>query len=401
MATAPPPRPSLTSDWYEAAKALIAGSARFRTYEKQGWPSFQAFCALEGRPTDASPDTRQNDATLMAFVAFTLQRAKVRGGGTCSVATVDSYASAVKFMWRVQLGRHAVSSGCLAGLVLAAARARSTRPARPKAPISAAFFDALRALGCPIWVYAPILLSFFFLLRASEVGESSHDSESGDWQRKVLRMASASVSPPSIPLAAALVELTLIWRKYAETGYAVHLRCSSHPFDATLCPVRVLRSYLTWRGSVTATPAPDLDHGTPASDPPGPPAGTASQWLFVEPDGRPLRRTTTSDWLKAAGVHLGLPPELFASHSIRIAGTTTLLTLGADTPPVQRRGGWKSAEAMMTYWRTVFTVDARLQPMLAMVGMAAAPSGRRPQTQSIAKASAAGRSKHAPASDSE
>jgi hypothetical protein len=394
----PPPTPT---DWYQAAKALIVDSARFRTYSKQGWPAFQAFCALEGRPTDASADHRVNDATLMAFVAFTHQRAKVRGGGTVSVATIDAYVSAIKFMWRVQLGRHAVSPGSLAGLVLAAARARSTRPARPMAPMTAAVFDALLALDCPIWVYAPTLIAFYFLLRASEMGESAHDSASVDWQRKVLRMASVSISAPSVPLTAALVQLTLIWRKYAETGYAVHLRCTAHPFDASLCPVRVLRAYLAWRATVAAPPAPDLDHGTPPPDPPGPPSGPGSQWLFVEPNGRPLRRTTTSDWLKAAGERAGLLPANLASHSIRIAGTTTLLTLGADLPPVQRRGGWKSAEAMMTYWRTVFDVDPRFQPMLAMVGIAAASAGRRPQTQSIAKASAAGRSKRAPASDSE
>ncbi len=57
----------------------------------------------------------------------------------------------------------------------------STYTPRERKAMTAAFFPALRKIGCPPHVYSAILFAFFFFLRVSEYAKSANSN------KKVLR----------------------------------------------------------------------------------------------------------------------------------------------------------------------------------------------------------------------
>ena len=56
-----------------------------------------------------------------------------------------------------------------------------------------------------------------------------------------------------------------------------------------------------------------------------------------------LRRTQVQHLLQRAAVGVGLPPERFMSHSLRIGGASALFQATGEIELVKRTGRWSSA----------------------------------------------------------
>ena len=71
---------------------------------------------------------------------------------------------------------------------------------------------------------------------------------------------------------------------------------------------------------------------------------------FRWPGGSPLRREQLQDVLGRPAVGLGLPPERFRSHSLRIGGATALFHATKDIEIVKRYGRWTSGAFQRYLW---------------------------------------------------
>lgn len=95
--------------------------------------------------------------------------------------------------------------------------------------------------------------------------------------------------------------------------------------DASLCPVRTISRYISWRGSMQ-----------------GP--------LFRHKDGTSVTRKQFSDLLKSALTFSGQQAERFNTHSFRIGGTTHMAQEGSSDSQIRLAGRWAS-NAFQAYTR--------------------------------------------------
>ena len=75
----------------------------------------------------------------------------------------------------------------------------------------------------------------------------------------------------------------------------------------------------------------------------------SDQPLFRHPDGRNVTLSHTSKCIKRHALRLGLNPELYASHSIRIGGATALRAEGFSLQEIMLHGGWTSEQGCLRY----------------------------------------------------
>lgn len=103
------------------------------------------------------------------------------------------------------------------------------------------------------------------------------------------------------------------------------------PTGGPFCPVALLSEYLQQR--------PQTKPHTP---------------LFVYPDGRYLTREHVVDVLKRAAITMGLDPDDYASHSLRIGGCFALADEGVPWQDIVARANWApstAAEMLLKYTR--------------------------------------------------
>ena len=65
--------------------------------------------------------------------------------------------------------------------------------------------------------------------------------------------------------------------------------------------------------------------------------------LFRWSAGQSLKRTEVQSFLQQAARGVGLPPERFMSHSLRIGGATALYQSSGEIEVVKRMGRWSSS----------------------------------------------------------
>ena len=87
----------------------------------------------------------------------------MRTSGSIAVTTVEAYISAIKYKWRINNGGVAppLHHGGIS-ILLADARARSTRIVKKRRGLTVHFLRALVAADAPTWIFAPIGTAYHF-----------------------------------------------------------------------------------------------------------------------------------------------------------------------------------------------------------------------------------------------
>ena len=168
-----------------------------------------------------------------------------------------------------------------------------------------------------IMVLAALNTAWFFMLRAKEYCESN-----GVDYAMVLRGADLKLSENNDPDDC----VTLQFRK-TKTDQEAFGTCKTMFRSGVkgLCVVSALRAFREI--------APQrFGEGSEALKP-----------LFRWANGQMLRRTQVQHLLQRAAAGVGLPPERFMSHSLRIGGASALFQATGEIELVKRTGRWSSA----------------------------------------------------------
>ena len=107
-------------------------------------------------------------------------------------------------------------------------------------------------------------------------------------------------------------------------GVAKWIRVEPRPQDR-YCPVDLISAYIELRGTA---------HGS----------------FFLDAAGFVLDSVWVNDLIKQLASALGLPPQHFAPHSLRIGAATDLVNKGATLPQLKKFGRWKTG-ACFKYMR--------------------------------------------------
>jgi hypothetical protein len=75
----------------------------------------------------------------------------------------------------------------------------------------------------------------------------------------------------------------------------------------------------------------------------------AGEPLFRHADGSNVTMPQVSRCIKRHATKLGLDPEFYASHSIRIGGATALRAQGVSMSDIMQHGGWTTQEGCLRY----------------------------------------------------
>ncbi|CAE7256585.1 unnamed protein product [Symbiodinium microadriaticum] len=170
-----------------------------------------------------------------------------------------------------------------------------------------------------VMVKAAVLMAWFFMLRAKEYCESNgidygmilrgadlkflEDSEQGD-QKGV----------------------TMQFRK-TKTDQEAYGTCKTM-YESGIPGICVVSALLEYRSIAPQR----FDQGSEALQP-----------LFRWSGGQMLKRTQVQDLLQRAARGIGLPPERFRSHSLRIGGASALFQATGEIELVKRTGRWSSS----------------------------------------------------------
>ena len=174
-----------------------------------------------------------------------------------------------------------------------------------------------------VMVMGAMVTAWFFMLRAKEYADSNGVDENMILRGCDLRFSHNGL--PSPPGEASEVTLTFRKTKADQLGFG-----DSKLLKSTgrhhLCPVEALeRMRKVW-------PLRFQDGKTEATRP-----------LFRWSSGKVLNRGEIQVLLQRAARGVGLPPERFLSHSLRIGGATALYQSTMDVELVKRMGRWTSS----------------------------------------------------------
>ena len=171
-------------------------------------------------------------------------------------------------------------------------------------------------------VMAAMETAWFYMLRAKEYADSNGVDED-----MVLRGCDLRFSKDGLPAGKGEAnEVTLQFRKTKADqvgfGESKLLKATGHRH---LCPVEALeRMRQVWPARFE------------------PKSKEAFKPLFRWASGRMLKRLEIQGLLQKAATGVGLPPERFMSHSLRIGGATALYQSTMDVELVKRMGRWSS-----------------------------------------------------------
>ena len=95
------------------------------------------------------------------------------------------------------------------------------------------------------------------------------------------------------------------------------------------CPFKPLRSYLESRGGYIAE----------------------TEEFFVFSDRSPVQADNLRSTLKRALKNLGLRPELYNTHSLRIGKATEMMAANYNISQIMRAGRWRSTRSVLKYFK--------------------------------------------------
>lgn len=213
---------------------------------------------------------------------------------------------------------------------------------KPRLPVTPVILDKLQDLLCgsvrgsqdDLMLWAAACTGFFGFLRAAEFLCPSPREYDPSVHLSLADVAMDDHSNPSVIRIRIKQSKTDPFR----AGVDVFLGRS----ESKICPVRALTSYLARRGSQ-----------------PGP--------LFIhQGSGSPLSRSTLVAEIRQAVTALGLSPDDFSGHSLRIGAASTAAARGIEDSLIQTLGRWSST-AYLQYVkidrRQLAAVSKRLAPL--------------------------------------
>ena len=167
-------------------------------------------------------------------------------------------------------------------------------------------------------LWAALNLDFFYLMR---VGEYAH---SGGWDtRTVLTPADLRPQRGGVPCEyREAEELLLYFKKSKADQEGAGAMRNHYATGEDLCPVQAMRWVHQHLGARMRA-VPHLP-------------------VFRYQSGAPLMRAQLQAVLERAAVALGLPPDRYRTHSLRIGGATALCHINPDTEVIKRWGRWSS-----------------------------------------------------------
>ena len=166
-----------------------------------------------------------------------------------------------------------------------------------------------------------MLTAWFFMMRASEFCDSN-----GVNLDNVLRGLDVKLARDDEPVGVGqATEVTVQLRKTKADQEAFgSCKTMAKTGVAHLCPVEALDNY--------RKVCPGRFQGAEAHKP-----------LFRWGNGAALKRIEVQYLLQKAAGAVGLPPDRFLSHSLRIGGARALFQASADIALVKRMGRWTSS----------------------------------------------------------
>ena len=170
-------------------------------------------------------------------------------------------------------------------------------------------------------IQAALLTAWFFMMRASEFCDSN-----GVNLDNVLRGVDVKLARDDVPAEVGnATEVTVQFRKTKADQEAFgSCKTMAQTKVEYLCPVKALDDY--------RSVCPGRFQGAEAQKP-----------LFRWGNGITLKRTEVQFLLQRAAGAVGLPPDRFLSHSLRIGGASALFQASADIELVKRMGRWTSS----------------------------------------------------------
>lgn len=154
---------------------------------------------------------------------------------------------------------------------------------------------------------AAYLLAYFGLLRVSEIVFTNLTQANRPLLKSDIRIEKG--------LTALLVSIRI--SKTNQTGPTTTLRIPAAADNSNFCCVTAVKNYLTLRP-------------------------TGAQYFFCHADSSPLTRSQFSGVLSKAIRIMGLPTQLYLSHSFRIGRATMLAAQGVSHESIKKLGRWKS-----------------------------------------------------------
>ena len=226
-------------------------------------------------------------------------------------STISTYISALSFVHKVNAWADPTSSfivtkvkeGCRRG----SCQGDSRRPIT--FPILVRLVDILPAICKSSYeealFKAAILLAFFGFLRVSEFACTKKEA----WSKVI--------NVNDISLQKGQLGVVLRFSKTDQCGQSVKLLIDKSK-DVKLCPVKAMSDWLNIRGEVL-----------------GP--------LFIHFGGDPLTSFQFGQVLKEGIKTIGLSPDYYSSHSLRIGAATSAALCGFSDERIKEMGRWKSA----------------------------------------------------------
>ena len=318
-------------EWLEEHMSGDKAAATEKAYASM-WNKWKAWCSRQGWPSpflNHKEDSLENENKVLGFMGYL-------GWLGSSSATLKQALFAIKDAHK-KGGAGDPTSGMHRLWILTNAMDRQAvkRPRRLGVTPGMLIWIGKKMVeplenekSTPAWAdsvvaVAALTTAWFFMLRAREFSDSG-----GVDEESVVRGCDLRFSKDGeIAEGGDANEVTLQFRKTKADqlafGESKTLKATGRRF---LCPVEALeRMRLTWPGRFSGM---NQEGKRP---------------LFRWSSGTVLKRTEVQLLLQRAAQGVGLPPERFLSHSLRIGGATALYQATADIELVKRMGRWSSS----------------------------------------------------------
>ena len=275
------------------------------------WAAFTTFASRTGTPL--VPHSWQT----AAFALTTFMRNELNRG--IQVSTVRSYASGVKYVWQMNLGKDPLEGSPIPDIFASAAAALKPDPSDGHSlPFPASWLPALLHHSAEPWEAPAVVMAFIFMWRRSNY--CRHYSPSAKALVDRLLVKHVSTPPGSI-------QVHLVKDKNVDAA-SQHRRSAT---GSALCPRQLYMTYAATR---------------PSSLPDAP--------AFQRPNGDAVTSDDVTRTLqRIASSHGACPPNLqrYKPHSLRKGGAVASRALGYDLAWLLREGRWRNILSIEPYIR--------------------------------------------------
>ncbi len=294
---------------------------------QQHWESFRAYCDRVALFVDA---TERGDVVLAKFILYLVF---VKG---LSPATAKGYTAVVQRL-HLLIGRRLRFDGDIVGVIqrkLSRWRPPGEHSRKPATPDMVRW--VMRSDRFSVSVKAAVATGFALCLRSVEYVKTSA-AMPARMRRKHVQFKVSRLGTPYMRAQ--------IFGKTDDPHHGADRVTGVVPSDVIDC-----RSAVTAMLVRLAETQPHLGPEDP---------------LFLHPDGRPVTAAQVSRAVKEAAVAMGLGPDGYSSHSLRIACASCLADAGYDEAFIQEFGRWKSDTFHIYVRRSIDALAAAAARMAA------------------------------------